>query len=84
MALCHSTATGQWLAAHKTSIPALRAPVDHPPRPANKSIAVGMGRPMPGHARAVEWMGFSYSRVVTDGGAYGMVGISRAVRSGLA
>ena len=24
-------------------MPALRAPVDHPPRPANKSIAVGMG-----------------------------------------
>ena len=42
LALCHSTATGQWLAAQIKSTPALRAPVDHPPRPANKSIAVVM------------------------------------------
>ncbi|MNQ63085.1 hypothetical protein D3C85_774530 [compost metagenome] len=45
LALCHSTATGQWLAAQRTSIPALRAPVDHPPRPASKSIAVGIVDP---------------------------------------
>lgn len=32
----------QWLAAQITSTRALRAPVDHSPRPANKSIAVGM------------------------------------------
>ncbi|TWC11416.1 hypothetical protein FBY06_1445 [Pseudomonas sp. SJZ085] len=43
LAVCHSTAAGQWLAAQRTCAPASRAPVDHPPRPANKSIAVNMG-----------------------------------------
>lgn len=45
LALCHSTATGQWFAAQRTWTPAARALVLHPQRPANRSIAVVMGIP---------------------------------------
>src|SRR5690606_33123528 len=39
LAACQCTASGQWFAAHTTSHPAIAAPVENPPAPANRSIA---------------------------------------------
>ena len=50
--VCHSTAAGQWLAAHRTLRSASFPPRVHPPKPENKSIAVRMGSPA-GCARGV-------------------------------
>src|SRR5690554_4891384 len=39
LAACQCTASGQWFAAHTTSHPAIAAPVENPPAPANRSMA---------------------------------------------
>ncbi len=43
MALCHLTAIGQWCTAQRNWTLAARAPVLHPPSPANRTIVVVIG-----------------------------------------